>query len=189
MIVTDSMTGGVKANRIKQNIGEKDENIIFKRFPGHTAEEIAFYVSKPFCDNKPDRVVIVAGTNDLTRSLYGQGTVDEFEVCDSVLKIGRAAREQGARKIHVSSIMARRGYKYQEVVTRVNDLLYMACVAEDFIFMDQADIKMAHVSSDGVHLNSHGTSILFFNILSVFNSFDRNLIDFKKDYEYAMSLS
>ena len=64
----------------------------------------------------------------------------------------------------------------------------MACVAEDFVFIDQADITMAHISSDGVHLNSHGTVILLHNILSVFDTFDRNFIDFKRDYEYALSI-
>ena len=72
---------------------------------------------------------------------------------------------------------------------KLNELLYMACVAEDFVFMDQADITMAHISSDGIHLNSYGTAILFYNILSVFDTFDRNFIDFRNDYEYAMSLS
>ena len=55
--------------------------------------------------------------------------------------------------------------------------------------MDQADITMAHISADGIHLNSHGTSILLYNISSVFNTFDGNSIDFIKDYEYAKSLS
>ena len=65
----------------------------------------------------------------------------------------------------------------------------MACVAEEFTFLDQADITMAHISSDGVHLNSHGTFILFYNILSVFDTFDASLIDFKNDYAYALSIS
>ena len=28
----------------------------------------------------------------------------------------------------------------------------MACVAENFLYMDQADIKLPHISADGVHL-------------------------------------
>ena len=74
------------------------------------------------------------------------------------------------------------------LIKKVNDLLYMACIAEDFVFMDQADITMAHISKDGIHLNSYGTSILLYNIMSVFNSFDGDSIDFKHDYDYAMSL-
>ena len=189
MIITDSMSGGVKANCIKKNIKGKDDTIIFKRFPGHTAEEISCYAPKPLSDGKPDNVIIVAGTNDITRASYDKDCIDEFEVVGNLMKIARIAQEHGAKKIHVSSIMVRRGYRYSEAVKKINDLLYMACVAENFVFMDQADITMAHISSDGIHLNSHGTAILLYNILSVFNTFDGNFIDFRKDYEYAMSLS
>ena len=85
--------------------------------------------------------------------------------------------------------MVRRGHRYREVVKKVNDLLYMTCVAEEFNFIDQDDITLAHISQDGVHLNANGTTILLYNILSVFSTFDRNLIDFMKDYQYAKSLS
>ena len=85
--------------------------------------------------------------------------------------------------------MMRRGHRYAEAIKKVNDLLYMVCVAEGFVYLDLADITMAHVSADGIHLNSHGTTILLYNILSVFNTFDSELIDFKEDYKYAMSLS
>ena len=169
---------------------EKDEKIIFKRFPGHTAEEMSFYAEKPLRDQKPEKVVIVAGTNDLTRDMFEKECVDEFAVVESLMKIGRTAREYGAKMIHISSIMVRRGNWYRGVVEKVNDLLYMACVAENFLYMDQADITMAHISSsDGVHLNSHGTTILLFNILSTFDTFDASFMDFKIDYEYPMSIS
>ena len=189
LIVTDSMTGGVKAKAIKRNIGSKNDQVLFRRFPGHTAEDIAFYVSKPLSAEKPDNVIIVAGTNDLARASYEKEEIDEFEVVESILKIGRAAREHGAKKICISSIMVRRGHRYREVVKKVNDLLYMTCVAEEFNFIDQDDITLAHISQDGVHLNANGTIILLYNILSVFSTFDRNLIDFMKDYQYAKSLS
>ena len=188
MIITDSMTGGVKAKCLKKNIGGNKEEIIFRRFPGHTAEDIAFYASKPLCDTKPDQVIIVAGTNDLGRYVYRNENVDEYAVVDSIMKIGRAARENGAKKIHVSSIIIRRGYRYREIIKRVNDLLYMACVAEDFHYIDQDNIKMAHVSSDGIHLNSHGTFVLLFNVLSCFSKFDRDFMDFDDDYQYAISM-
>ena len=155
MIITDSMGGGIKMSNIKRNIGVKDRTTVIKRFPGHTADEISYYAPKPLKDNQPDQVIIIAGTNDLTRSVYGKGTIDEFEVVKSILDIGRAARNEGANKIHISSIMARRRHQYVDVVQRVNNVLYMACVAEDFLFVDLDDINLAHISSDGVHLNSY----------------------------------
>ena len=182
----DSMCGKININQIKENIDLSKEAVIFKRFPGHTAQEIAYYSPKPLLDCKPEQVVIVAGTNDITQAFYQKGCVDEFEIVDGIMKIGGAAREQGVERIHVSSIIVRRGNQYRDVITKVNDLLYMTCLAENFIFMDQNDISLLHISSDGLHLNYHGTTVLKMNILSVFSSFDFNLINFRNDYEKAM---
>ena len=108
-------------------------------------------------------------------------------IVQSILKIGRAAREQGATKIYISGILNRRGYPYREAVHRGNDLFCMACVAEDFVYLDQSEITLNHISQDGVHPNHYGSAILKFNILSVFDSFDKNLMDFRDDYERACS--
>ena len=78
MIITDNMSGGVKVNHIKKNTGRKDEQIFIKRFPGHTAEDIAFYATKPLTEKKPDRVIIVAGTNDLSKAVYEKKSIDEY---------------------------------------------------------------------------------------------------------------
>ena len=188
MIITDSMAGGIKMGNIKRNMRVKERAAVIKRFPGHTAEEISHYAPKPLSDSKPDQVIIIAGTNDLTRCMYENGTVDQYKVVDNILQIGRAARDHGSKKIHISSIMARRGYNYSKIVREVNELLYMACIAEDFRFIDQDNIKSAHISSDGVHLNSHGTSILMFNIFSVFDTFNSDFMDFKEEFDYAISL-
>ena len=188
MIITDSMAGGIKMKDIKRNMGLRDGAVLIKRFPGHTAEEIAYYAPKPLRDKSPGQVIIIAGTNDLTRAMYEQGNVDEYKVVESVLQIGRAARDHGAEKIHISAIMARRGYRYSEIVERVNNLLCMACLAEDFVYLSQNNINLAHISADGVHLNSYGTAILKFNVFSIFSSFNSNFIDFKEEYDYAISI-
>ena len=186
LIVSDSMPTKINMSSIKSNINVREEGVIFKKFPGHTAEEISFYAPKPLSDHKPDRVVVIAGTNDLTRAMYEKSKVNEYQVVESILKIGRAARDQGAKKIYLSSIVVRRGYYYREAVNRVNDLLYMACLAEDFLYLDHSMITMDHISSDGIHPNEFGAAILKFNILSVFDSFRSELIDFREEYERAV---
>ena len=147
---------------------------------------MAFYAPKPLADLKPDQVVVVAGTNDLSRAINESGTVDEYKVVNGILEIARAARHHGAKKVVVSSILPRRGYRYQNAVASVNDLLYMACIAEEFTFMDHSYITLAHISTDGVHPNFYGTTILKFNILSTFRTFDPNSFDFKEDYEKSL---
>ena len=147
---------------------------------------MAYYAPKPLHDYKPDQVVIIAGTNSLTQAFYEKGVVDEYEIVESVMKIGRDAHEHGAKKVYISGIMARRGNQYRDAVSRVNDLLYMVCLAENFVFIDQRDITLSHISSDGLHLNYDGSTILKMNILSVFSTFNRNLMNFIDDYEKAL---
>ena len=86
----------------------------------------------------------------------------------------------------VSSVLPRRGYRYQRALADVNDLLYMSCIAEEFIFMDNADITLDHISNDGVHPNIHGTTILKYNILNTFRTFNPRLFDFKDEYENSL---
>ena len=183
MIITDSMCGKVNINNIKENIDSSKEAVIFKRFPGHTAEEMSFYAPKPLHDCQPDQVVIVAGTNDLSQAFYQNGAIDEYEVVDRILKIARAAREKGVKRIHISGVMVRKGNQYRDAIVKVNDLLYMACIAENFCFMDQKDISMSHISSDGLHLNAFGANVLKRNILSVFQTNDFDMMNFRYGYE------
>ena len=55
-----------------------------------------------------------------------------------------------------------------------------------FIFLDQDDITLAHIDSDGIHLNFNGTSILKYNILKVFHTFNCNYMNFNNDYNNAL---
>ena len=159
-------------NSIKDNINLAEEEVIFKRYPGHTAEEMAFYAPKPLGDIKPDQVVIIAGTNSLSRSINQDGAVDEYQVVDEILQIARSARSHGVKKIHVSGILVRRGYQYRDIIPKVNDLLYMACLAEDFVYIDQDDITLAHLDADGLRPNFYESTILKFEILSLFRTYE-----------------
>ena len=84
---------------MKSNLKLSEESVVFRKFPGHTAEDMAFYAPKPLADLKPDNVVVVAGTNDLSRAIYENGRVDEYKVVNGILEIARAARNHGAKKV------------------------------------------------------------------------------------------
>ena len=185
MVISDSMPTKMNYKMIRPNIDTNVEAAIFKKFPGHTADEIAYYAAKPLYDNKPNQVIVIAGTNDLTRELYRGNTVNEYEVVENLMKIGRTARDAGAHKVHISAIMARHGYQYKNPIIRINNLLQYRCSLEGFHYMDQSEISSDHVSSDGVHLNFFGLTVLKMNILSCFHTFNPYLSDFLQDYEHA----
>ena len=167
------------------NINNSEEDVIFKRFPGATSEEIAFYALKPLSDTKAEKVIIIAGTNDLTKAAYeNRGYVNEYEITKSLITIGRAARNNGAQKIFISGVIVRWGYQYRNAIKRVNNLLQSRCSDEGFV--DQSDITTAHISGDGVHLNYHGTTVLKMNLLLTFYSFNPFICNFEEDYDNAI---
>ena len=57
--------------------------MIFRRFPGFTAEDIACFAPKSLGDVKPEVVVVIAGTNDLTKAVYENGTVQEYKIVEN----------------------------------------------------------------------------------------------------------
>ena len=186
MILSDSMSGRVHINQIMRNIDTDEESVIFKRFPGHTADEIRHYASKPLHDTKPSQVIVIAGTNDIQRDVRPGSTVNEHQVVEDLISIGRSARDAGASKIFVSAVMVRHGQQYRNPIIRVNTLLQKRCSEEGFFYMDQSDITSSHVSMDGVHLNFYGQTILKYNILSVFNTFNPYFTDFEDDYDRSL---
>ena len=186
MIISDSIPGKISIHQIKRNIDLREEEVIFKRYPGHTADEISHYASKPLQDVRPKRVIIVAGTNDISRDVYRGRTVNEYEVVENLMKTARTARDMGAEMVHVSAILVRHGYQYRNPVARVNSLLEATCISEGFMFMSQSDISSSHISMDGVHPNFFGQTLLKMNILSCFHTFNPYFTDFKHDYDRSL---
>ena len=186
MIITDSMCGRVNIHQVKRNIDTREEAVVFKRFPGGTADEMRHYATKPLHDVKPNQVIIIGGTNDIQRDVHPGSTVNEHSVVEDLLAIARTARDVGADKIYISSVMVRHGQHYRNPVIRVNNLLQRRCSEEGFLYMDQSDISSSHISMDGVHLNFYGQTILKMNILSCFNTFNPYLNDFVYDYDESL---
>ena len=186
MVLSDSMSGRVNIHQVRRNIDTSEEEIIFKRYPGHTADEIRHYAAKPLLDAKPNQVIIIAGTNDIQRDVQPGRTVNEYQVVEDLMAVGRMAKKVGADKIFVSAVIVRHGHQYRNPVNRVNHLLQTRCSEEGFYFMDQSDISPHHISGDGVHLNFYGQTVLKMNILSCFNTFNPYFNDFEYDYERSL---
>ena len=156
------------------------------RHPGATADEISYYSKLPLSEIHPDRVIIFAGSNDISRKFQKTKSVYEYEIVNSILDIARSAREAGAKSIHVSSVLTRSGYAYKNIIKRVNNLLDTTCGNEGFYFLDHADITTGHLGNDGLHCNGYGYCILKMNILRCFNTFNPYLCDFGDFYEESL---
>ena len=171
------MTNRIRAKQIKDNINLDEENIIMKKYPGATTDEIAYYSRYQIDVVKPSRLVLFAGTNDIGYSSR-EGVPDERKIVDNLINIGVYAKERGTTEVFISSIIHRRGYHYKNSINRVNNLLYLRCLEEGFLYLDHSYISGEHLQFDGLHLNDQGTRILKLNILKCFYTFNPFLADF-----------
>ena len=183
MIITDSMLGKINGRLIKQYIDISVESVLVKKFPGHTPEEIQFYCNYPLSNETPDKVIIVAGTNDLSRHYYKDRVIDEDKIVAHILNIAENAQKYGVKDIVVSGLMVRRGLHYVDSIIYINNKLKELCNEKGYAFIDQSDIGLHHISKDGIHLNFKGHTILKMNILKCFYSFNPYMCDFLDLYE------
>ena len=78
------------------------------------------------------------------------------------------------------------GTYMRNIIQRVNILLEERCIKEGFVFIDNSDITVAHLSKDGLHPNFYGFTILKMNILKSFPNFNPYICDFLGTYENAL---
>ena len=67
LILSDSTLNRIPNKQLKENLDQKYENVIRKIYPGNTAKEISHNSILPLNEIRPEQVIIVAGTNDLSR--------------------------------------------------------------------------------------------------------------------------
>ena len=185
LILSDSTLNRIPTRHLKANIDMDCEDVIRKIYPGNTAEEISHNSILPLNNIRPEQVVIVAGTNDISRGQRDK-TVNEYKVVDNILSIARRAKAVGTKKVFISSILVRWGYNTKNIIVRVNNLLENMCREEGFLFLDHSDITTRHICHDGLHPNDFGYVILKMNILKCFYSFNPFLCNFIDFYEKAL---
>ena len=185
LIVSDSMMNRVNRRQILNNIDQETENVTIKKFPGATSSEISHYACHPLQQLKPHRIIVVAGTNDLSPHL-NDGIVDVNKVVSDILHIGKVARTFGVKEIYISGIIRRQGPRYKKIIENLNILLQGECIREGYNFIDQSFINYVHLDNDGLHLNSYGQVILKMSIMECFNTFNPYLNDFIDFYDRAV---
>ena len=185
LIVSDSMVGRLTARQIRKEIGTESENVILNKHPGATAEEIQHYSAIQLKVHKPEKMIIVAGANDILRDRKN-GNLNETIISNNIINIGLQARNSGTQKIYISGLLTMTGTYMRNVIHRINLLLQDRCIKEGFIFIDNTDITVAHLSKDGLHPNFYGSIILKMNVLKCFPNFNPYLCDFLGTYEDAL---
>ena len=161
-IFSSSITKGI--SKYGFNKAYTNGSAVFHRFPGGMASHIKDYMPTHLNVDKPDTVVVTCGGNDLS------STASNEAVIESLIEAGNVCKQYGVRDVFISSILPRESSHYQVKRRKCNDELRQRCLASGFTFIENNNIVLRkHVSSDGVHLNKGGSTLLCRNLLKCLN--------------------
>ena len=162
VICGDSMVKNVKSWDLKRR-SENIENISVKVFNGATVKDMISYC-QPSVERKPDKIILHAGTNDLSNK-----KLSEVKIAESIVQLAKSIEEKGV-KVVVSGLIARGDY-LETKRKRVNLILADMCRDERFRFVDHPNIEpLQHLNRSKLHLNREGDNILAENFLEVCKS-------------------
>ena len=160
-ILSDSITRPIDMNKFNALL---EKNYAVKRaFGGATASQLNYYLQATLNEDKPDTIIICAGTNNLTKKRYQ--TVEE--TTGEIIKIVESCHRGGVRRILVSSVTCRP--THQNKVEKINELLQHYAGIYKFQYIDNSCIHACHIKSDGVHLKKEGIQFLATNYIANLN--------------------
>ena len=164
LIVTDSICRGVTRNGLMEELKSKgmDVDVSIRRYGGGQTHELHHHAQQNITDERPHGMILVGGTNDLSRR-DGRRQLSDEEIANNLLATGEMARELGVTNVFISSIIWRRGAYYEQRRRDINTILEEGCRQRGFIFINNNNIFFNH--TDGLHLNEEGTSILKSNFI------------------------
>ena len=139
---------------------------IVSKHPGATADQVKHFQEYFLNNNKPNRVIISAGINDL---LYNKSSANTEEVVEKVIDIGNQAKAKGVRDrdIYVLGLYQVEGID----ANRFNDILKQRCIELNFGYVHNLNIENDDLF-DGLHVNNRvGTKKMKHNIMQCFTTY------------------
>ena len=185
LIVADSTIRNIHVGQLQDDVGDDQKDIIIRRFPGATADEMKFFIKDSLARFCPKNLVIFGGCNDV--GWADKNRKNECDIAQSVLCMAEEGKKAGCQSIFVSSVLPRRGRQYERTIDRINAMLKECCCMQGYEYLDHGDVSLRHLCNDGIHPNSFGTAILRMNILSCFDGFNPYRTSFFGQYESAFS--
>lgn len=164
LIVSDSMCRGIRRPELMSELKSHgmDIDISIRRHAGAQTHELHQYSQQSVEDEQPHGLILVGGTNDMSRR-SGRRMLTDEEIANNLLVAGESARERGVSKIFICSVIHRTGHFYNRRRLGINRFIEEGCRQRGFIFIDNSNIRNYH--TDGLHLTNEGTSLLKSNII------------------------
>ena len=141
-----------------------------KPFPGANAKELTHYVLPTLMEQSPDIVIIHVGSNNISRTRRNAKVQRNIDIVKEIINTGLTCKENGVKKVFISSLLCRSDKEEMDKVNEINDLLKQRCVIENFGFISNETIRENHLWKDGIHLIDQGTTILANNFINVLNN-------------------
>ena len=156
-ILGDSLLKDVKSFEMNK-AANHDVNIYVKSFPGASVEDMASYVI-PTKKHNPNIAILHCGTNDLSKS------EEPRLIANNIVKLAKSMHTNNST-IVVSALVPRKD-GFDRMRIEVNNHLKKECNESNLGYIDHENIdKSKHLNRSGLHLNTTGTGILTFNLLS-----------------------
>ena len=170
VIFGDSRMKRIDRKKLNQNINGK---AVMKNFHGVTLEELEYYVYPTIKKEKPDRVIVHVGSNNV--NFYNVENSSAEEVAERILKVGEICKFHGVEDVAISSVLIKKNLVLGKFVRNVNIILEKLCHDRNFEFINNDNIYSTLVSDDGVHLTRPGSSVLLENFIYFVNETNSHL--------------
>ena len=159
-VFSTSITKGIDLEEFNAKYVGKSAKI--HRFHGKKARHLKHYIPVHMDEDKADTCVIIAGGNDLSDK------TPILKIANELMEAALTCKRHGAQNIVISSVLPRSTCEQKRV--ELNKILMDLCDIHNFVFMDNWNMSLQHVSYDGVHLNRRGDKQLLFNLLWYLNA-------------------
>ena len=170
VIFGDSHMKRIDRKKLNQNINGK---AVMKNFDGVTSEELEYYVYPTIKKEKPDRVIVHVGSNNV--NFYNVENSTAEEVAERILKVGEICKFHGVEDVAISSVLIKKNLVLGKFIRNVNIILEKLCHDRSFEFINNDNIYSTLVSDDGVHLTRPGSSVLLKKFIYFMNETNSNL--------------
>ena len=152
VITADSMLKGIHERGLS-----KQQQVKIQNFPGGTSETILDVVDTLVTD-KPDCIIVHAGTNDITKGINS---------LNSVKKIVKKVKQTSPNtKVVFSSLITRKDKKdLDKQVQDINNRLKNYCMQTNLDYIQNNNIKEEHLGNKKLRLNKKGNTVFSSNLL------------------------
>ena len=151
-IVGDSMLNGFEERGLCKN-----HHVKVKKHPGATSTDIIDHV-KPVLRKKPDKIIIHAGTNDITTKI---------NLLKNVKTLAKMVKEESptTKLVFSGSVKKFDIERGEELVEDVNNRLMNYCKQNEYDFISNSNIGEGELGIKKLHSNKKGLKTMVKNFL------------------------